>query len=54
MKTVIEKLMPWGPVFFGGLILSQMAAAALDISLAVTMPIGLVWGYVAMQRGRWL
>ena len=54
MKTVIEKLLPWGPVFFGGLIFSQMWSAALGISLPITMAVGLVWGYIAMRRGRWL
>ena len=54
MKTVIEKLMPWGPVFFGVLIFSQMWSAATGISLPLTMAVGLVWGFVAMKRGRWL
>ncbi len=54
MKIVIAKLVPWGPVFFGGLIFSQMWSAALNISLSITMAIGLTWGFIAMQRGRWL
>jgi hypothetical protein len=54
MKTMIEKLVPWGPVFFGGLIFSQMLSAATGLSLPLTMAVGLVWGFVAMKRGRWL
>jgi hypothetical protein len=54
MKIIIEKLVPWGPVFFGGLVFSQMWSAALGISLPVSMAVGLVWGFIAMQRGRWL
>lgn len=54
MKTVIQKLLPWGPVFFGGLIFSPMWSAALNISLPLTMLIGLTWGFIAMRRGRWL
>jgi hypothetical protein len=54
MTTIIEKLVRWGPVFFGGLIFSQMWSAALDISLPITMAIGLAWGFIVMQRGRWL
>lgn len=54
MKMVIEKLLPWGPVFFGGLVFSQMWSAALDISLPITVAVGLIWGFIAMQRGRWL
>jgi hypothetical protein len=54
MKTLIEKLVPWGPVFFGGLIFAPMWSAALNIGLPITMAIGLIWGFIAMQRGRWL
>lgn len=54
MRVLIEKLVPWGPVFFGGLIFSQMWSAALGISLPITMAIGLIWGFIAMHRGRWL
>jgi hypothetical protein len=54
MKALIEKLVPWGPVFFGALVFSQMWSAALNISLPVTMAIGLAWGFIAMRRGRWL
>ena len=54
MKIIIEKLVPWGPVLFGGLVFSQMWSAALGISLPICMAIGLVWGFIAMQRGRWL
>jgi len=54
MKSVIEKLMPWGPVFFGGLIFSPMWSAATGVSLTVTVAVGLVWGFIAMRRGRWL
>ena len=54
MKILVEKLVPWGPVFFGGLIFGPMWSAALNTSLAITMAIGLTWGVIAMQRGRWL
>lgn len=54
MKMLIQKLMPWGPVFFGGLIFAPMWSAALGIGLPITMAIGLLWGFIAMQRGRWL
>lgn len=54
MKTIIARLVPWGPIFFGGLIFSQMWSAALGISLPLSMAVGLVWGFVAMKRGRWL
>lgn len=54
MQTLIEKLMPWGPVFFGGLIFGPMWSAALGIDLTITMAVGLVWGFIAMKRGRWI
>ena len=54
MKSFVEKLVPWGPVFFGGLIFSQMWSAALGVSQPITVAVGLVWGFVAMKRGRWL
>ncbi|WP_279244451.1 hypothetical protein [Candidatus Litorirhabdus singularis] len=54
MQDMIGKLLTWGPVFFGLLIFSQMWSAALGISLPLTMAIGLVWGFIAMKRGRWL
>ena len=54
MKMLIQKLMPWGPVFFGGLIFAPMWSAALGIGLPITMATGLLWGFIAMQRGRWL
>jgi len=54
MKILVEKLVPWGPVFFGGLIFAPMWSAGLNLSLPVTMAIGLTWGFIAMHRGRWL
>lgn len=54
MQNVIQKLVAWGPVFFGVLIFSQMWSAALGVSLPLTMAVGLIWGLVTMQRGRWL
>ena len=54
MKMLIQKLMPWGPVIFGGLIFAPMWSAALGIGLPITMATGLLWGFIAMQRGRWL
>jgi hypothetical protein len=60
----IEKLMPWGPVFFGLFIFAPMwaavmAAAELNIragtpNIFFILPIGFVWGIVAKSRGRWL
>ncbi|MFT4823811.1 MAG: hypothetical protein ACI9DH_001183 [Halioglobus sp.] len=54
MKILLEKLVPWGPVFFGGLIFAPMWSAALNINLPILMVVGLIWGYIAMARGRWL
>ncbi|MFK8048331.1 MAG: hypothetical protein AB8B81_07860 [Halioglobus sp.] len=54
MKTVIEKLVHWGPIFFGGLVFAPMWSAALNISLPILMVVGVIWGFIAMQRGRWL
>ena len=53
MKSIVEKLVPWGPVFFGGLIFSQMWSAALGVSLPITVAVGVVWGCVAVKGGRW-
>jgi len=53
MQSVIEKVMPWGPVFFGGLVFAPMWSAALGINLPVMVALGLAWGYVAKVRGRW-
>ncbi len=53
MQNVIERVMPWGPVFFGGLVFAPMWSAALDINLPAMIALGLVWGYVAKVRGRW-
>ena len=54
MKILIEALVPWGPVFFGGLIFAPMWTAALGIGLPITMTIGVIWGLIAKYRGRWL
>jgi hypothetical protein len=53
MQNVIERVMPWGPVFFGGLVFAPMWSAALGINLPAMIALGLVWGYVAKVRGRW-
>jgi hypothetical protein len=54
MDFLIARLMPWGPVFFGGLVFGPMWAAALGASLPLMIVVGLIWGLVAKQRGRWL
>jgi hypothetical protein len=54
MDALIDKFMPWGPVFFGVLVFAPMWSAALDVSLPVMLAIGLCWGYIAKLRGRWL
>lgn len=62
--SFLEKLMPWGPVFFGVLIFAPMWAAAMDAThlslpidipnIAFTLLLGFCWGCVAKARGRWL
>ena len=64
MIKLLEALLPWGPVFFGVLLLAPMSAAVMDgmafpatagfPSLYLAIPLGLVWGFVAKVRGRWL
>lgn len=64
MSKLLERMLPWGPVFFGVLLLAPMAAAVLDEmalpaatgfpSLYLALPIGLAWGLLAKQRGQWL
>ena len=64
MKKLLEILLPWGPVFFGILLFAPMLAAVLDKitfpvsagfpSLYLAVPLGLIWGFVAKARGRWL
>jgi hypothetical protein len=64
MFVIIEKLMPWGPVFFGVLVFAPMWSAVLDATavvlpagapnLALTLVVGLTWGFIAKARGRWL
>lgn len=51
---LIEALMPWGPVFFGLLILAPMWAAATGLSLPLLMALGGAWGLLAKIRGRWV
>ncbi len=64
MGKLLEILLPWGPVFFGALILAPMSAAVMDQanfpasagfpSLYLAMPIAVCWGFVAKVRGQWL
>jgi hypothetical protein len=54
MKTLIDKLTPWGPVFFGGLIFAPMWSAALGTNLLLMVAIGVGWGCIAKVRGRWI
>ena len=61
---LIEKLMPWGPVFFGLLIFAPMWAAVLEAAgltvilgvpnIGLTLAVGFLWGLLAKSRGRWL
>jgi hypothetical protein len=64
MSRLLEILVPWGPVFFGVLIFTPMAAAVIDEtafpaiagvpSLYLALPVGLIWGLIAKARGQWL
>ena len=64
MKKLLEILLPWGPVFFGILLFAPMLAAVLDKiafpvsagfpSLYLAVPLGVIWGFCAKARGRWL
>ncbi|MEP6389461.1 MAG: hypothetical protein ABJ056_06020 [Halioglobus sp.] len=64
MDALLEKLLSWGPVFFGVCLFAPMLAAVLNTygfeaafgvpSLTVTLPLGFVWGLVAKITGRWL
>jgi hypothetical protein len=54
MDALINRLMPWGPVFFGGLVFAPMWSAALNVNLPIMIAIGISWGYLAKVRGRWL
>lgn len=64
MTKLLKLLLPWGPVFFGVLLLAPMAAAVMDKmafpatagfpSLYLAIPVGLLWGLVAKMRGQWL
>jgi hypothetical protein len=64
MSKFLQLLLPWGPVFFGVLLLAPMAAAVMDEmafptaagfpSLYLAIPVGLGWGLVAKLRGQWL
>jgi hypothetical protein len=62
--VLFEKLLPWGPVFFGVLIFAPMWSAVMDAS-SITLPYGVAnitamlvlgfsWGILAKLRGRWL
>jgi hypothetical protein len=60
----LSKLLPWGPVFFGALIFAPVLATVLESLgtyqlfgqpvLAATLILGITWGVIAKQRGRWL
>jgi len=64
MNRILQLLLPWGPVFFGVLLLAPMAAALMDEmafpattgfpSLYLAIPLGFTWGLVAKLRGQWL
>lgn len=61
---MLERIVPWGPAFFGVLIFAPVVAAVLDANslgpvggipnLYFTALLGLTWGIVAKLRGRWL
>ena len=62
--VLLEKLLPWGPVFFGVLIFAPMWAAVMDASniilpyevsnISAMLVLGFSWGALAKFRGRWL
>lgn len=64
MATVLERLVPWGPAFFGVLIFAPVTTAVMDAGGIATvagvpafylaLAVGLAWGVVAKIRGRWL
>jgi hypothetical protein len=64
VAKLLEIFLPWGPVFFGVLLLAPMAAAVMNEmafpaiagfpSLYLAIPAGLTWGVVAKVRGQWL
>lgn len=64
MITILKKLMPWGPVFFGLFIMAPLIDQVLtNIGLIPAMGIsnlqigiatGLVWGLIAKVGGRWI
>ncbi len=63
-QSVCVCVCAWGPVFFGVLIFAPVLAAVLENAgihqvvgttpLAATMVLGLLWGFIAKTRGRWL
>jgi len=64
MMSIIERIMPWTPVLFGLIIFAPMFAAVLnelgvtvhnDIpNIVAAMIIGVVWGFIAKYKRRWL
>jgi hypothetical protein len=64
MRTVMQKLGPWGPLFFGIGFLAPLAATLMDrahvapplglSSIEVGLIIGGALGLAAKLRGRWL
>ena len=64
MDTLLEKLLPWGPVFFGVCLFAPMLASVMKNYgfeeaiavpfLAISLTLGFIWGWVAKTRGRWL
>ncbi|MDF1685879.1 MAG: hypothetical protein P1U50_03720 [Parvibaculaceae bacterium] len=64
MITILKKLMPWGPVFFGLFIMAPLIdqvltdaglIPAMNISnLQIGIAMGLVWGLIAKIGGRWI
>lgn len=64
MINILKNLMPWGPLFFGLLILAPLMDQVLtNIGLEPAMGIsnlqigvatGLVWGLIAKVGGRWI
>ena len=64
MMALLQKLVDWGPVFFGVLIFAPMWSAAMAATgltipgglsnLVVLMIVGGTWGAIAKWRRRWL
>jgi ABC-type dipeptide/oligopeptide/nickel transport system permease component len=64
MRSVLQRLSPWGPLLFGLGFLGPLLSTLVD-RVGITAPLGLsslqfglavgaIWGTYAKFRGRWL